>query len=297
MHTRNCYQQVKPTKPPAGRIRENARSARRATKRNHIISFPFFFLIHVISEKRGLRCSRTIRGRGRRHQPQALPRRPRGRGSGVSRRRRGELGGRAEVVGRGERRGKHWRRPRGRAAVVVTIVGADSSTTAGSSGGGSVRRRREQHRAVLAAAGADRHVADGAAGRPVAVAGPAEVARLVHVVVVEVAELGVPAQAARARQPRLGRRRARPSHLLQQVGAAAAAAAAPAPRRRRRGARVAHGLRLLLLLIMRGDDLAEQLDARRPGGRHLDVRRQHVARGQRRWLVDGSMVSEGAITY
>jgi hypothetical protein len=129
------------------------------------------------------------------------------------------------------------------------------------------------------------------------VAGPAEVARLVHVVVVEVAELGVPAQAARARQPRLGRRRARPSHLLQQVGAAAAAAAAPAPRRRRRGARVAHGLRLLLLLIMRGDDLAEQLDARRPGGRHLDVRRQHVARGQRRWLVDGSVVTEGAITY
>ena len=199
-----------------------------------------------------------------------------GGGGGVSRR-CGELGGGAAEVGRGEHRREHRRRPRARA--VVVIVGA-----AGGGGGSVMRRRRwEQHGAVLAAAGADRHVADRAAGRPVAVAGPAEVARLVDVVVVEVAELGVPAQAAWARQPHLGRRRARPRHLLQQVGVV------PAPRRRllllqpRR--RVLHGL----LRRLRGDDLAEQLDARRAGargrrpGRHLDVR-QHVARGVW-WLV------------
>jgi hypothetical protein len=249
------------------------------SKLNHVIYL--FFTSYQI--KSAARCNRTMICC--RHQPQALPRRPQGGGGGVSRR-RGELGGRAELlVGRGEHRAEHRRRPRARPAAVI-------------GGGDSVRRRRcEQHRAVLAAAGADGHVADGAAGRPVAVAGPAEVARLVDVVVVEVAELGVPAQAARARQPHLGRRRARPRHLLQQVGA-------PAPRRRcrllqprGRGARVVHG---------RGDDLAEQLDARRAGARgrraaryrHLDMR-QHVARG-RGVVVTGSVVfdvSEGAVTY
>lgn len=53
---------------------------------------------------------------------------------------------------------------------------------------------------VLAAAGADGDVAHGAAGGPVALAVLAEVARLVDVVVVEVAELGVHAAAPRAWQ-------------------------------------------------------------------------------------------------
>jgi len=57
---------------------------------------------------------------------------------------------------------------------------------------------------VLASAGPHGHVAHGAAGGPVPLAVLAEVARLVDVVVVEVAELGVHAVAARARQHLVG---------------------------------------------------------------------------------------------
>ena len=69
-------------------------------------------------------------------------------------------------------------------------AGADAVEEVG--GGGGVL--------VLAAAGADGDVAHGAAGGPVALAVLAEVARLVDVVVVEVAELGVHAAAPRAWQ-------------------------------------------------------------------------------------------------
>jgi hypothetical protein len=59
-----------------------------------------------------------------------------------------------------------------------------------------------------AAGGGGGDAAERAAGRPVAAAGAAEVARLPHVVVVEVAELGLPAPTSRARQ-RLARARGR----------------------------------------------------------------------------------------
>jgi hypothetical protein len=68
-------------------------------------------------------------------------------------------------------------------------------------------------RPVLASAGAHGDVAQRAARRPVAVAVLAEVARLVDVVVVEVAELGVPAPAPRARQRRRRRRGRRGARL------------------------------------------------------------------------------------
>jgi len=71
---------------------------------------------------------------------------------------------------------------------------------------------------VLAASGPHGHVAHGAAGGPVPLAVLAEVARLVDVVVVEVAELGVHAVAARARQHLVG--------LLQLLALAGSIAAA-----------------------------------------------------------------------
>jgi len=73
---------------------------------------------------------------------------------------------------------------------------------------------------VLAATGPDGNVAHGAAGGPVALAVLAEVARLVDVVVVEVAELGVHAVAARAWQHLVG--------LLQLLPLAGSVAAAVA---------------------------------------------------------------------
>ncbi|CAD5173378.1 unnamed protein product, partial [Musa acuminata subsp. malaccensis] len=76
----------------------------------------------------------------------------------------------------------------------------DAGGATGRRGGAGVGRA-----AHLTAAGAHWDVAQRAPGRPVAVAGPAEVPRLVHVVVVEVAELGLLALAPRARQ-RHGRR-------------------------------------------------------------------------------------------
>jgi hypothetical protein len=84
---------------------------------------------------------------------------------------------------------------RGRAVLVVQVGGHGAGGDDGAEG------------PVLATAGANGDVAKRAAGGPVAVAVLAEVARLVDVVVVEVAELGVPAPAARARQRR--RRRGR----------------------------------------------------------------------------------------
>jgi hypothetical protein len=58
--------------------------------------------------------------------------------------------------------------------------------------GGSDGRRSGGGARPAAARGRGGHAAERAAGRPVAAAGAAEVARLPHVVVVEVAELGLP---------------------------------------------------------------------------------------------------------
>lgn len=51
--------------------------------------------------------------------------------------------------------------------------------------------------AGLSSSGTHRNVPDGAAGGPVSLAGFAEMARLIHVVIVEVTEFGVHAFAAR----------------------------------------------------------------------------------------------------
>jgi hypothetical protein len=92
---------------------------------------------------------------------------------------------------------------------------------------------------VLAAAGPNGHVAHGAAGRPVPLAVLAELARLADVVVVEVAEFGVHAVAAGARQHLV-----RPLQLLLEVGLVIA-------RRRALGVLGVHDLRLVRGVLVR----------------------------------------------
>jgi hypothetical protein len=123
-------------------------------------------------------------------------------------------------------------------------------------GGGGRGRLRGRGARPAAAGGGGGDAAERAAGRPVAAAGAAEVARLPHVVVVEVAELGLPAPTSRARQ-RLARARGRRGRRSQRRR----------ERSRRRSHRVLRRRRSALLRsalvggVWRLDDLAEELES------------------------------------
>jgi hypothetical protein len=117
-----------------------------------------------------------------------------------------------------------------------------------------------------AARGRGGHAAERTAGRPVAAAGAAEVARLPHVVVVEVAELGLPAAAPRARQ-RLAAGAPGPGRLLQgqRLRRGRRRRRRRKDRRRRRRGAIARGA----LRVGGLDDLAEELEPRGVGVRDV----------------------------